>query len=109
MRWSMLLVCLAAIAATGCGEDTGSEAGVIAIITLQGQPVDVGTINFFSQPPIPECFRGSFIQDAASMNSQRHKDCRISAQVKSAAPADRCPLKLVRLIVSAWNTSSPPS
>ncbi len=47
----------------GCGEETAGKLPVSGTITIKGAPVDAGTINFFSQPPTPDCFTGALITD----------------------------------------------
>ena len=63
MRTLMLVACVATLAAFGCGEETGGKLPVSGNITIKGQPLDAGSIQFESKPPTPSCFTGSEIKD----------------------------------------------
>jgi hypothetical protein len=48
-RWARLLPCVAAAFLAGCGDPTGGRQAISGTVTLKGEPLDEGVIEFFPQ------------------------------------------------------------
>ena len=59
---ALSVLCLFPSLFVGCGGDSSGRQAVSGSITLKGQPLDEGTINFAAKPPA-EGFAGALIKD----------------------------------------------
>jgi len=88
----VLLILLA-----GCAPDTGGRLPVTGTISLKGQPIDQGTINFSAKPGTEGGFAGALIQDgkysipASQGLMPGIYQVRISAPVPGTAVAETAP------------------
>jgi hypothetical protein len=61
---SALALCTA-VALAGCGGSVGGKVPVAGTITIKGQPITEGTINFASASPAQSVFTGSLIKNGS--------------------------------------------